>query len=143
MRFVHFPGDDRFLLVSAGHRTRNGNRALSASYVEFVDKSVRVLPYFLKPDKTAFLEFGFEITLQNHILFERIVENKSVLMPVFRNVRYAVNVSVPYAFIGYFFVFKINLTFFRLFKSGQRVYELGLPVSVDTCYTNYFAGSYR
>ena len=114
MFFVHFSRDDGFLLVTARHGTNDCYRTLTATYVVFFDKFVGILSYRFETNKSAFLEFGFEITLQNHILFERIVENKTVFVSVFGNMREAVRVTITYVLFGNIFAVKVNLAFFYL-----------------------------
>ena len=38
--FIDLTGDDGFLLVAAGHRSRDGDRSLSGSYVELLLQSL-------------------------------------------------------------------------------------------------------
>ena len=100
VRSVEFSCNDCFLLVAARHAARFRNRTLSASYVEFVDKSFGIFSQLVEFDKTALLELRCEITLKHHVLFKRVVEHKTVFVAIFWNMAHSVCVAMSYILFG-------------------------------------------
>ncbi len=86
-----------------------------------------------------FAELRFEISLQNHILFERIVEDKSVFVSVLGDMAHARFTSVSYRGVGNIFAAKQYFARLDFFKPRYAVNEFGLTVPVYTGNADYFA----
>ena len=80
-----------------------------------------------------------EIPLKHHVLFKRIVKHKSVFVSVLGDVTHAVNIAISDALFGDIFSQQDDFPFVNRFKTGECIYKLRLPVSVDTCHTNDFS----
>ena len=74
--FVDLTGNDRLLLVAAGHAAHDGSAALAAAHVILGDQLIGVLPHLFTADKAVVLELGLPVALKHHIVFQ---DRKSVV----------------------------------------------------------------
>ena len=142
MPSVKLAGNDGFLLVAAGHTACGGCCPLTASDVVLLYKSVGIAAYCVEFYKAAALKILFKIALEHHILSQRIVKDKSVLMPVLRYMADTVGVFIAYAFAGHILAGKLYTALIGFIKPGQCLYKLRLTVAVNTCDTHYFAAAH-
>ena len=71
---VNFTGNDRLLLVSAGHASGCGDGTLSAADIVLIDQLIRVGADIIAAEETGLIcEFRLKIPLQYQIVFQRII----------------------------------------------------------------------
>ena len=75
---VQFTGNDRLLLVAAGHGADNCMGALTGTNIEILDQTVGILVDIASPEESCLGEFRFKITLQNQVV-SQIVKNPEKL----------------------------------------------------------------
>ena len=132
----------RLLLVSATHLPNNCKRALSASYVVFLNKLVRIFAYFPALYESVVLELRFEVSFKHHVFFEGIVEYKTVLMSVLGDVAHLTLVALSHLRVHKVVSAQLYLSARGFFKSRQRIDKLRLSVPVDSGNTAYLARAY-
>ena len=138
---VHLSCNYRFLLISARHAADDGNRSLPAANVVLFYQLIRIFSYVFEFYEPVFLKFRLEITLQNHILFQSIIQNESVFVPVLGNMTDTVSIAETNGRFGHVHSVKSNFPRGDGFQPGQSVNEFRLTVPVDTRNTYNFAGT--
>ena len=136
---VDFSRDNGFLLIAAGHTSYYGNGTLSGSYVIFLNEFFRIFSDLLETDKTFIGKFLLPIPFENEILLERIVQNKSVFVPVFGNMTHSGLSAHPDARIGNILSAKLCLSSVNTLEPRESVNQVRLTVSFDTGDADYFS----
>ena len=83
---VQLTGNDGLLLVAARHGARHGNRALTGTHVKLLNQFFRVGAHCSLIDKAKILEPGLIEALEHHVLLQRKVQHKAVLVAILGNV---------------------------------------------------------
>ena len=78
------------------------------------------------------LEPRLHIGLQHHILLQAVIQHKTVLMTILRNMAHTGQASLADTAAGYLFSTKSDLSAACLLQTGQTMDQLSLSVSVDT-----------
>ena len=94
---VDLSGNDRFLLVAAGHTAHHGNGPLSAADVVLFNEQVGVVPDGILLHKAKLLEPGFLETLQYRVLLQGKVQDQAVFVTILRDMA---EVFQPFAYGG-------------------------------------------
>ena len=68
---IDFTGNNRLLLVAAGHGTCHGNGTLTATDIKFFNQSFRIGANVLLAEEACGIgKFRFKITLQNKVILQ-------------------------------------------------------------------------
>ena len=133
---IYFTGNDRLLLIAAGHAPGNGHRTLSGTHVILRDQLFGICPDIFPIQKACLGDkLRFKIAFQNDIVLQRIIQNQSVFMSVLRDMAH---IFIPFTDTQVCNIpaAKTDLAAFHRLQSGQSVNKFCLSVSVDTCDTN-------
>ena len=130
---VELSGDDGFLLVAAGHASRNRDRALTGTHVVLLDEPVGISADSGALQEAALAgELRLKVALKDHVVFKRVVEHKAVLVPVLRNVAHAQKRALADGKMRDIVAAELDVSGLHRLKSGDAVDELGLAVAVNT-----------
>ena len=128
---VNLAGDDGLLLVAAGHAAGHGDRALTGAHVVLLNQALGILANLVEADEAAPLEAGLIILLQHHVLLQGVIQDQAVLVAVLRDVAHARRAARADGGVGDVPAAERHAARGNLFKTRQRVNQLGLAVAVD------------
>ena len=129
---VDLPGDDRFLLVAAGHGTGHGDGALTGTDVILLNQPLGIGADVLPAEEAELVgELRLKIPLQDHIVFQRVVQHQAVLVAILRNVAHAQNAAAADGRVGDVHAAHGDRAAGRGFQTGYGIYQLALAVAVN------------
>ena len=136
---IDLAGDNRLLLVAAGHSAGSCNRALTGTNIILLNQLIRILANRTEVDKSARLEVRLSVTLKHQILLQCIVQNQAVLMTVFRNMTHTKPGTLADTRVRNIRALKRNLTCRDAIQASQGMNKLRLAVALDARKANNLA----
>ena len=120
------------LLVAAGHAAGNGDRALTGTDVVLVDELFGVGADVPAAQEARLVgELRLKVALEHHVVLERIVEHKAVLVTVLGDVAHAHHAALADGRMGDVLTAELDGAGNERLQAGQTVDELRLAVAVD------------